>query len=84
MANTLEYRGITLIELRDGRLHMFNSSTEKEQFVKTHKEGTYRLENGCAICKLYMVIDTEGTGWNLTKKEAIEYEAAVDLINHYL
>ena len=84
MTQILEYRNITLLKVNDGRLVNFNSSIEKREFVNCHQKYTYAMGDNFAIEHLYMVIDTEGTGWNLTKKEAISYNEAKTLIDMYL
>lgn len=84
MAKILEYRNMVLVEVIDGRLQTFGSVIDKALFRKQHREGTYDMHDNYAIEHLYMVVDPEGTGFNLTKRSAIPYNEAVDLINHYL
>ena len=78
------YRGITLLEVADGILRVFNSALERDTFTTQHMPYTYELDGNNAIEKLYMVVDTEGTGFNLTKTGAITYAQAKELIDHYL
>lgn len=76
---------INLIEVNDGRLTIFTNALEKQMFIATHKEGTYHLINNgnAAVEDLYIVIDTEGTGFVLNKT-GLTYNECQDLIKHYL
>lgn len=82
----LNYRGITLVKVESVNVILFNSAIEKTQFIGERKEGTYSLyANGNGAEEyLYMIIDTENSGYCLTPKQALPYYEAINLINMYL
>lgn len=81
MKTIKQIKGITLVQVTDGRLTIFNSELEKANYVNTHKDAV--VHNNYGIEPLYMLIDTEGTGFCLTPKHAITYNEAIQMINMY-
>lgn len=75
---------ICLIQVNDGKYHRFQSAIEKEEFIKLHDERGYELHDNYAMIHMYMVIDTEGYGCNLTKQQAVTFEEAIQLKKMYL
>ena len=85
MENVLDMGNqILLIKVTDGKYKRFYSSLEKELFIRQHDQRGYEMHDNYVIIHMYMVIDTQGYGWNLTKANAVTFEEAQQLIKMYL
>lgn len=62
----------------------FVSAFDKDAFVRVRDARGYELHPNYARLYLYMVIDTEGSGWCLTPNGAVTLEEAKFLIEQYL
>ena len=78
----MKKNGISYVAVNDSRLTVFTSSLEKQLFAQTHPDADIRGNH--AYEPLYMLIDTEGTGFCLTPRRAVTYNESIDIIKHYL
>ena len=81
MTTIKRIKSIILVPVTETKLTVFNSAAEKRNFALTHEDadvyGNYALE------PLYMLVDTEGAGYNLTPRRAVTYLEALTIINMY-